>query len=212
VGLVVVTAAVAYAGWRWGGPLFTRAEAWAGIEAEAGGDAVAGAPSASAELADETLDRVDRLRAGQGGERLLLDETELTSVVRYAAFGVLPPGVENPRVELRGDKAWFRARVALGAFPDLPAFEEVAGLLPDTVDLELRGTLMPFDDGHAVLHVERMEASRIPLPSRMIPAILRAFGRVHRDGLPGDALALPLPDGLASAYLEDDRLVLVADR
>jgi hypothetical protein len=52
----------------------------------------------------------------------------------------------------------------------------------------------------------------VPLPSRTIPGILRALGRVHREGLPPDALAVPLPGGLASAYVEEDSLVLVADR
>jgi hypothetical protein len=205
---VIVATAVAYAGWRWGEPVFPRLERALG-RADPAAESVG--PTPSPQLAEATLDRFEAFRSGEG-ERLVLGGAELSSVVRYSLPGIIPPGVEEPTVVLRGGKVLLGARIALAAFPDLPALDEVAGLLPDTVDIQLRGTLLPFDEGHAAFHVERVEASRVPLPSRTIPGILRALGRVHREGLPPDALAVPLPGGLASAYVEEDSLVLVADR
>lgn len=210
VGVVAVVTAIAWVGWRSGDRVFPRLEALVGIAGEAGSDTAAPVPTP--ELAEATLERVDRLRSGEGEPRLELAASEITSVMRYALPGVIPPGVEDPQVRLAEGKVHVAARIALAAFPDLPALEDVAGLLPDTVDLALRGTLLPFDAEHAVLHVERVEASRIPLPARMIPPILRGLGRTDRPGLPADALLVPLPEGLASAYVEADRLVLVADR
>ncbi len=209
VGLVVATIASAYAGWRWGDNLFPRMERWLGEQVAASASET---PTPSPQLAEATLDRVESLREGRGSDRLRLNAVELSSVLRYSIPGVIPPGVENPDVDLRDGKVFLRARVALSAFPDIPRLDEIADLLPDTVDLVIRGTLLPFDDSHAALHVERLEASRVPLPGRMIPGILAALGRRDREGLPPDALAVPLPSGLSSAYVEENQLVLVADR
>lgn len=210
LGLGVVVLAAAYGGWKWGPAVFPRLEAWVGEQA-----VVEAAPgrTPSASLAEETLDRVDAFRSADSREpRLELDGVELSSVVRYTLPGIIPPGVQEPTVEVRDGKVLLSARVATAAFPDLPAVDEIVGLLPDTVDIRLRGSVVPFGAGMSAFHVERVEAERIPLPSRIIPGILEALGRRQRDGLPAEAMAIPLPSGLDRAFVEGDRLVLQADR
>ena len=49
----------------------------------------------------------------------------------------------------------------------------------------------------------------VPLPDGMTPRILAALGRRSRDGLPEDALPFSLPDGVGSAHVLRDRLILV---
>ena len=200
----------AYGGWRWGPAVFPQLEQWVGT-ATATSDAPVREPSAG--IADEALDRVEAFRAADGvGTRMELDGVELSSVIRYALPGIIPPGVDQPAVEVEAGKVYLSARVATAAFPDLPAIDEVVGLLPDTVDIELRGTVVPFGEGVSALHVERVQAERIPLPSRIIPGILSALGRRDRDGLPPGSMAVPLPSGLDRAFVEGDRLVLQVDR
>jgi len=46
----------------------------------------------------------------------------------------------------------------------------------------------------------------------MIPDVLKALGREYVGGLPDDAIAIPLPEGLKNAYILRDSLVLVSDR
>lgn len=206
---VVVLAGVAYAGWRWGPAVFPR------IERLVRGDSVAeaGAPEPSPEIAEATLNRFERFRAGEAGdEQLLLGGTELSSVVRYALPGILPPGVTEPAVELSDGRLFLSARVALNAFPELPSLEEVVGLLPDTVPIRMGGSFGPRDASSGVLYVDAVQAARIPLPNRFIPEILRALGREANEELPANALVVPLPKGLRSAYVRRDSLVLVADR
>ena len=197
---------VAYGGFRWGDRIFPALERWAGERrVEAG-------PVPSPGLAEATLDRLEVFRRGGAGEeRLVLGGPELSSVVRYALPGILPPGVEEPTVAFREDDLLLSARVAVAAFPDLPALDEVLGLLPDTVTIEMRANLFPFGTGRSALHVESVEASQIPLPSRMVPGILAALGRRDVEGLPRDALVVPLPDGVGSAFVEGGRLILVAE-
>ncbi|HSG47942.1 MAG TPA: hypothetical protein VLA43_09040 [Longimicrobiales bacterium] len=198
---------VAYAGFRWGDQVFPMVERVLGRETDR-----YGAPVPSPGLAEATMERVEALRDGTlGQDRLLLGSAELSSVVRYSFSGILPPGVDEPTVGFRGEDLLLTARVAIRAFPNLPALDEVIGLLPDTVLIEMRGAILPFGPHLAALHVERVEASRIPLPGRMVPGILAALGRTDREGLPSDAMLVPLPEGIRAAYVEDNHLILVAE-
>ena len=105
------------------------------------------ASAASAELAEAALDRFEAFRAGLAGERLAMSDAELSSVVRYAIPGILPPGVSEPEVTLEGGSLTLAARVAIEAFPDLPALDQVVGILPDTVPVRMEGELGPVQQG-----------------------------------------------------------------
>jgi len=210
-GLVLVTllaTGVAYAGFRYGDGFFPVLERWVGQEEQAEEPE----PPPSPALAEATLDRVEVFRAGNSGEeRLLLGGPELSSVVRYSFPGILPPGVDEPTVGFRGDQLLLTARVAVASFPDVTALGEAIGLLPDTVDVLMRGALRPFGPNLSALYVDRVEASRIPLPGRLVPGILEALGRDDRNGLPGDAMAIELPPGISSAFVEANYLVLLSE-
>ena len=197
----------AYAGWRWGPQVFPQIHQWLGLT---GVEEVDGAPS-SPEMADSVMARVQSFRRGEGPGQLALGGSELTSVLRYSVPSMVPDGVFNPEVRLEDGRFHLRAKVALESFPDLPELGPIIGILPDTLDVALQASLMPFGDGTAALLVHRLEASRIPLPRRMIPGILTAMGRRDRPGLPPEALLVPLPSGLASAYILTDSLILTND-
>jgi len=203
--LMVLVTGIAYAGWRWGPEVFPRLEQVLGIDAS-------GDPPPSPGLAEETLDRFEAFRTGVSGERIQFRGDELSSVLRYSLPGILPPGVEEPLVSLEEGRIELQARVVIGGFPELARLEEIAGLFPDTVTIRMTGAVLSFGEDEVALHVQRVEAARIPLPDRLIPRILAALGRTDREGLPPEALAFPLPRGIASAFIDSDRLVLVADR
>lgn len=208
----VVLIAVAYAGFRWGPVVFPPLERALGLEPSREGVQETAPSGPNAELAESTLDRFEELRRGQGPDRLMLGGTELSSVVRYAVPGIIPPGVDEPTVELKEGRVQLSARVALAAFPRLPRLDNVLGLLPDTVPVVLEGSLVPLDQNHLALLVDQLQVSHIPLPRRLIPQVLAGFGREDSSALPEDALAVPLPDGLRSVFVQRDSLVLVADR
>jgi hypothetical protein len=202
--VLVAGAGVAWVGW--GDEMAEAAQRALGM-----GDGAAG-PVPSPQLARATLERFDALREGSAPEgRLILGGAELSSVVRYSLPGYLPDGVHEPTVDFRGQEMLLSARVAVSSFPDLPALGEVLGLLPDTVDIEMAGSLLSFDGGRTALMVRKVEASRIPLPGRVVPGILGALGRTEVEGLPDNAMAIRLPAGIGRAFVEDDHLVLVAE-
>lgn len=203
---VAAVVLAAFAGWRWGDRLFPRMEGWLDLEAENGVEA-----TVSPELAQRTAERVEGLRAEGEPAELALGSGEVASVLRYTAPGVLPGGVTPPEVELRDGRMTLRSRVAVDAFPPVPELERLLGILPDTLPVSVDGSLMPFGDEGAALIVHRVRASGLPLPRRITPRILELLGRSDEPGLPPEAVRVPLPRGVRTAYIHSDSLILVAD-
>lgn len=201
--LLVALVAAAYAGWLWGPAVFPRIQSWM----ESG---LAEAPEAagpSKELADSVLEGVRRFRENGGG-RMALGGVEVTSVLRYTVPGLIPPGIRNPVVSFGGGRVHLSAEVVLAEFPELPDLGPVLGILPDTMEVVMEASLMPFGSEESALLVHKVEASRIPIPRGLIPEILRAMGRVQRPGLPPEAMAVRLPSGMGAAYILTDSLII----
>ncbi len=211
-GIVVlgVIVAAAYAGWRWGPAVFPRAERWLEGRAE---EVTPGTEEPSPEVADRVMARVEAfVESARTGDEFRLDDLEVTSVLRYASPGLLPAGIDEPTVWMEDGRLRLGARVTPSSFPDFPELEGILGILPDTVPLEVEASLLPFDDQAAAVLVQKIEAAGIPLPRRSYPTILTALGRRDRRGLPPEAVAVPLPEGLRSVYIAGDSLVLVVNR
>jgi len=198
--LVLAIAVVALGAWL----------VWPRAEAPAPEDA--GGLRTSPDLAESTLDRFERFRAGAAGGRLALVDAEIGSVLRFALPGILPPGVSDPDLRLTGSDVTLTARVTTAAFPDLPALAPVIGMLPDTVTVLMEGTLGQFGKQSLAFHIEHVEAAGVPLPDRLVPEVLVGLGRTHRGGLPENALHIPLPAGIDSVYVERDSLILLGGR
>lgn len=205
----VVLLGVAHAGWRWGAVGFPRLEATlAGAEGPAATVQIA----PTRELATEAMARLEELRSGHGPEALSLGSTELSSVLRYGITAALPPGVSDPMAEMGGGRLTLDAKVAVETLPDLPPLGQLMALLPDTVAVQIQGTLSSLGGGRSALHIEAARAGVIPLPGLAIPEVLRALGRQDVEGLPANAVLIQLPKGLRTAYVRGDSLVVVAER
>lgn len=202
--LLLILVLAAYGGWRWGPAVFPRVEEWLGVSS---GESPA-ATEPTPELADSALTRIQSLQEPEEPTEVALTGPEVTSVLRYSVPGLIPDGIRGLEVELKEERVRLMARVALSSFPDLPDLGPVLGILPDTVEVRLEATLLPFGGRQAALLVQDLEASRIPLPRRLIPEILRSLGREDRPGLPPEALLVPLPAGVTSAYIRTDSLIL----
>lgn len=166
---------------------------------------------ATPELGTVAADKIEQLRTGKV-DRVAIGATELQSLLQYKYAGLLPAFAQDPQVELEGDRVRLRVRIPVDRLPDMQGsgLESAAAFLPDTADVELSGTLIPLPNGRTGLGVDAVEASRIPLPARMINEGLRRVGRKDEPGLPQDAIAVKLPDGVKSAYIRNDSLILLA--
>lgn len=208
---VVILVAAAYAGFRWGSDVFPPLEHLFGIH-QGSATAVPATARPSQAIADSTLERFQRFRDGKGPDRMALGSNQLTSVLRYALPGMVPPGVSEPTIVLSDGRVDVSARVAVHSFPHLPDLGKVAGILPDTALVEMGGSLVRFDQQHLALLIDRMHIVHIPLPKAMIADVLAGLGADRRPNLPKDGLVVPLPDGLSSAFVQRDSLVLLAKR
>ncbi|GIT50727.1 MAG: hypothetical protein Ct9H300mP15_09400 [Gemmatimonadota bacterium] len=132
-------------------------------------------------------------------------------MVRYAIPGIIPPGLLEPRWNLKKDKSGCLGLLLQGKFSGLPQLDEIIGLLPDTMAVEMQGLIAPLDQSHFSLIINKLWMVKIPMPSSLIPAILTAFGREGRKALPRNALLIPKPDGIESAFVQGDSLFLSAN-
>lgn len=202
---LVLLVMAGYAGWRWGDPVFPRLERMVGIERV---DRTVAAPSA--EVAEAAAARYVRLIETGGPGEIRYDQNELTSLLVHTLGGQLPTGVSDARVRLENQEATVSALLDLNRIPTFPDLGEFLSFLPDTVDVAVSGALIPFDGPGAALMVNRINAGGVRLPRRVIAPLLESLGRSDEPGLPAEAIQVPLPEGVRSAYVEDGRLVLVA--
>ncbi|NJD11690.1 MAG: hypothetical protein FIB01_15060 [Gemmatimonadetes bacterium] len=163
---------------------------------------------ASEALAETAAARIDSL-AGRKLARAAFSEVELQSLLRYRFDGIMPAFVDSARVSLEGDRIRLAGRVPLDRLPAGGALDDVRAVLPDTAEITLTGTMLPLDAGRVAFGVNQVTAARVPLPKRIIPAALRRLGRTAEPGLPEDAIALRLPQGVTAAYIRNDSLVLI---
>ena len=208
IGLLLVVVVIAYAGWRYGGAVFPRIEALLGGRASA---EVMEGPQPSEAIADAALDRYQTLLRSERGTEESFSGLEVTSMIRFSFPGLLPQGLVDPEVVIHNGTLDLRARVARDRFPSFPHMDGVMEILPDTLPLQVRAVVLPFDPAHLSMMVQGIDATAIPVPRRFIPDILTAVGRRPMTGLPPSAVAVPLPEGLSAAYVDGDRLVLVAE-
>lgn len=215
---VVLLAGAAAAAWTWGPDLAPRLTSALGF----GGPEPAEAPA----VGPETARRAEsRLRAFLDGddERIAFSSTEVRSVVRERLRDRLPPAVLDPELALDDDRVVVDFRVPRDAVAGALEGNRLLRFVPDTIPVRAEATVVPASEGTAALVIRRVEAARLPLPEPVIRGLLDLLGPGIEEGSPeagspesGEAsplaLRLPLPEGIASAYVLSDSLHLVADR
>lgn len=160
-------------------------------------------------LAEAAGEKLDALRTG-AESRTALSAIELESLLLFRYRGVLPGFMDSTQIDLVQDQLQLRARVPVDKLPTVEGLAEAAAFLPDTAELTVTGRLLPLESGRVAFAVDQVSAARFPLPSRLVPGALSRLGRVDEPGLPPDAMALPLPSGVTSAYIRRDSLVLIS--
>jgi len=172
-------------------------------------DAVGGPVSpVSPDVAAAAWNRYERFREAGGPGEVLFDSGELTSMVRFLGMDRLPDALTDVEFTIAEGRIDARMRLAVDQVASFPDLSEFQALLSDTVTLRMEGTIIPSRGTGAAILIERVELGRVPLPRRVIPRILAALGREAAPGLPEEAIEVPLPVGIGSAYIDGDHLVL----
>jgi hypothetical protein len=161
----------------------------------------------SPQLAAIAEAKLEALKEGSSSS-IALHAAELESLLRYRFIQLLPAFVDSPRIALEDGKIEVNARVPVDRLPSVSELGEAASFLPDTTDVGVSARLLPLDSGRVALSIESISAAGIPLPDRLVPKALIQLGRRSEPGLPRNAVAVPLPPGIAAAYVRGDSLVL----
>jgi hypothetical protein len=203
---VLFVAVIAYAGWRWGDRVFPGVERWAGLERARTTEGNDVSPA----VGQVAMSRLSRLEDTGGPGQVSFSSDEVTSVLRFEIADRVPSGVLDPEVRLADDRVRASGRLVLASFSGLADLDDMIGVLPDTVGMVTRGSLIPFGASGSAFVVDRIELGRVPLPRRLVPSVLSVLRPDQPPGLPEHAIYVPLPSGYGSAYVEDDRLIITA--
>lgn len=163
----------------------------------------------SEELAEQAAAKLDAL-GRSGVTRVVLHEPELQSLVQYRWAATLPPDLVAPRVGLGEGRVTVAGQVPTARLAGIRELQEILGFLPDTATLRAAGSFVPLDEEHVALEIHDLGAAGIPIPRRLIPAIVAHF---RLEGMPevgANALALPLPPGIGNVFVSGDSLIVSA--
>lgn len=199
---LVILVGIVFVAWRWG-PEAMQIVRTGGLSTR-----VAESEPPSEALAARAERELDGLLAGRE-EVIALSASELESLLHFRFPMDWPDGVSLPSVRMSDGELSLDLRLARDRIPSLPELENILDFLPDTVPVRLRGRVLALGGGTAALLVHRIEASSIPIPRRFFPRILESIrGGSGPADLPPEALFLPLPAGIESIRVSEDRLVL----
>lgn len=167
----------------------------------------------SPELAAQAERKLAAMSEADAPQRVTLTSRELQSLVAYRMAEALPSFILEPAVTVEDGELRVRARVPtdeVSGMRGLGGTEEILSMLPDTTEVVAKGHLIPLGDGRVALSVDDVTAASIPLPDRVIPRILESIGRRDEPNLPADALAVRLPDGVATVFADGDSIVFTS--
>ena len=197
--------------WRW------APEAWDRVSESAAGSEATVVES-SPGMAEAVVERLQGFLEGgvEGGvegeaeREMSFTGEEMESLLRYELVGYIPDGVSDPSVRFRDGEVTLGLRLAAERIPAIPELDQIRTLLPDTVPVQIRGRVLALEGPEAALLVHRIDAAGIPIPRRLFPRILQGLSLSDRGDLPPEAVAFPLPQGIRSVRLVEDRLVLTS--
>jgi hypothetical protein len=165
-----------------------------------------GEPSARlAERAEQKLNRI--ARAGLTDE-VRFSEAELQSLLTYRGGPALPPGIEDPQVDVQDTIVVLSARLRPDSLAGFSAPDALRSTMGDTT--RVIAGLVPSRGGPSEtwLRVRSLQVGAFVVPPLMLPVIVRGIeqqGVRVRNG----AIVVPLLPGVDEVRLDGDDVVLI---
>lgn len=138
---------------------------------------------------------------------LRLSEAELQSLLTYRSAPVLPPGVEDPQIDVQDTIVVLSARLRPAELDASLGLEGLAAALGDTSRV-LAGLAPAVErPGEILVRVRTLQLGSMVIPPLMLPAIL---GGLRSQGVPtsGGAVLIPVPPDVGGVSLDGDDVVL----
>ncbi len=172
------------------------------VRGSAGGDStavVAGREGVWQPLTPQGGERARRalasLQQPEGPATVTLGVQDLASYVYQELARQLPPSADSVEAMAQGDRLHVRASVRLQELGGRDALGPLAAMLGDRERLQIAGNLRVVRPGLGELVVREIRVGQLPIPSGLIPRILRQTSRRDRpEGLSDSGIPLRLPE------------------
>ena len=135
------------------------------------------------------------LQQPAGPPTVTVGVSDLASYVYQELSRQLPPSADSVEAMAQGDRLNVRASVRLQELGGRDALGPLAGMLGDRERLQIGGNLRVVRPGLGELVVREIRVGQLPIPSALIPRLLRQTSRRERpEGVSEGALPLRLPE------------------
>lgn len=163
----------------------------------------------TAEKATKGQRAVESLSRPNGPAYSTLTAGEAASYIFLAASRQLPESSEEISSSVKGDRLYVRANVALRELGASKALGPLAGMLGTRDTVQLGGTMKVLRPGVGEFHVREVRIGSFPVPSAVIPRLIRAMRRGEvPDSLSSGALPMKLPAYIGDIRIADGRITV----
>lgn len=161
----------------------------------------------SERLARSASQKLERLNVEGVRSATRFSEAELQSLLTYGATEPLPPGIEDPRVDVQDTLVVLSARVRAEELGGFEGSELLETVLADTARVLIGLTPHVGRPGELMLRVRSLQIGEIVIPPMFLPAVvagLTGSGFVTRDG----SIVAAVDPSVGAVRLEGDDVVL----
>jgi hypothetical protein len=138
---------------------------------------------------------LEELQRPSGRTVVTIGAADLGAYVYQELARQLPPSADSVEAMAVGDQLHVRASVRLRELGGRDVLGPLAGMLGDRERLQIGGNLRVVRPGLGELVVREIRVGQLPLPSAIIPRLLRQVSRRDRPpGISESGLPLRLPD------------------
>jgi hypothetical protein len=138
---------------------------------------------------------LEALQRPDGPTAVVVSAPDLGAYVYQELARQLPPSADSVEATAVGDQLQVRASVRLRELGNRDLLGPLAAMLGDRERLQIGGNLRVVRPGLGELVVREIRVGQLPIPSPVIPRLLRQLSRRDRPaGLSESGLPLRLPD------------------
>jgi len=151
---------------------------------------------------------VESLGARGGPVYANVSAADLAAYIFTQLTHQLPPGAEDARAAVVGDRLYLKALVSskdLGAAKQLGP---LGGFLPERDTLTFGGNLEMVRSGLAQFRVRELRYGQLAIPRALIPQLVGRAARERPAGVASDALPLPVPPSVADVRVARGQITL----
>lgn len=163
----------------------------------------------SPELAAKVEDTLRELAEGGGARETRLTETELQSYFQYRLIDQLPPGVEDPAIDLRDSTIVITAKLDFTRLSVAgAATENLRRMLGDSA--RVSGEVYPQigGPGEGRIQILSLQAGIITVPPFLIGAAIEQLG-LRADGA---AVLVDIPEDVVDVRVENEEIIFLRDK